>query len=397
MKNKIGVNYLKLGEIAETITKGTTPTTNGFPFVNEGINFYKVENIFNGIINKKSNLNFISEEANNSLERSKLRVNDILFSIAGTIGNVAKVHEEDLPANVNQALAIIRGYESHVLTEYLLIVLNSEVVRTTIRKARGVALYNISLEDLKEMVIPIPPFEEQKKISSIIKKADSIRKKRQQQINLADEFLRATFLEMFGDPKKNPNRFKLNSIGSLIDEIENENPLLYPTKLYSYIDISSIDNLNKKIIKTIKFLGCEAPSRARQLAEKGDIIASTVRPNLNSVAIIDIDYTNLIVSTGFCVLRCKNSDLDNYYLFALLTSEFFVSEMSKIAKGASYPAISNSDILDFEIPIPPENLRKNFKDIFVSVKRIKDKLLPSLTESYSLFNSLMQKAFRGEL
>jgi len=98
----------RLGEIAELITKGTTPTSIGYKFEEKGISFVKIEAISTTGRFLENKFSYISEECNNNLKRSQLCENDILFSIAGAIGRVAIVEKEILPANTNQALAIIR-------------------------------------------------------------------------------------------------------------------------------------------------------------------------------------------------------------------------------------------------------------------------------------------------
>ena len=99
----------KLQNIATRITKGSTPTTYGYKYLEKGIPFVKVENLANGRIDKSSITQFISEDAHEFQKRSQLIEGDILFSIAGTIGRVAMVRKDDVPANTNQAIAIIRG------------------------------------------------------------------------------------------------------------------------------------------------------------------------------------------------------------------------------------------------------------------------------------------------
>ena len=82
-----------------------------------------------------------------------------------------------------------------------------------------------------------------------------------------------------------------------------------------YIDISSVDNLSKEITTFQEIYGTEAPSRAKQLLKKNDVIVSTVRPNLNAVALNYLESTCLVVaSTGYCVLRCK-SMTDARYIY----------------------------------------------------------------------------------
>src|SRR5437762_5553969 len=99
---------VKLGEICQRITKGTTPTTVGGRFTDIGINFIKVESITGDGRIDQQNVAHIDDTTNALLERSILQRDDILFTIAGTIGRVARVDEKVLPANTNQAVAIVR-------------------------------------------------------------------------------------------------------------------------------------------------------------------------------------------------------------------------------------------------------------------------------------------------
>jgi len=154
-----------LKKIALRITKGATPTSYGFMYQGEGIRFVKVENLNNGRIDHKSIKHFISEEANLNQRRSVLLVGDILFSIAGTIGRTCLVREEDLPANTNQALAIIRGTSDILLPYFLQLQLQSQISsRQASNQARGGSMNNISLEDVGNIEIWVPPLTEQKRI-----------------------------------------------------------------------------------------------------------------------------------------------------------------------------------------------------------------------------------------
>ena len=161
-----GWSLARLGELSYLITKGTTPTSIGYTFESSGISFLKIENLDRGRIEKKSISQFISEKTNEALARSQLCPGDLLFSIAGTIGKTAIIYEDDLPANTNQALAIIRGTSTVYSPSYLRIQLDSFVAEKTRRKARGGAMPNVSLGDLTVLVSPIPPLAEQHRIAA---------------------------------------------------------------------------------------------------------------------------------------------------------------------------------------------------------------------------------------
>lgn len=165
------VEWRPLGEIARLITKGTTPKT----FEPEGINFIKLECFDNGRINP-SKFMFISEETNDKeLKRSRLEVNDILFAIAGaTIGKCALVEEYVLPANTNQALAILRlGEKVHF--KYVFYYLQTNLMREYIAKFNKTSAQpNLNLRQMSEFRIPVPSTSEQERIVSILDKFDAL-------------------------------------------------------------------------------------------------------------------------------------------------------------------------------------------------------------------------------
>lgn len=181
-----------LGSLAETITKGTTPTTYGHSFTDSGVVFVKVENLRDGYIDHESAACFISDETHRTQGRSMLMVGDVLFSIAGTIGRTAIVREVDLPANTNQALAIIRGTYRALTPEYLVIALQSAVQGAAADLARGSGMNNISLTDIRSFEISVPPIPEQveivTRVEALLGRVDSIR----EQLSSADQRLSAT-------------------------------------------------------------------------------------------------------------------------------------------------------------------------------------------------------------
>ncbi|MFZ6741353.1 restriction endonuclease subunit S [Klebsiella quasipneumoniae] len=135
------------------------------------------------------------------------------------------------------------------------------------------------------------------------------------------------------------------SISELIEKVEKINPN-NQKGTWKYIDIASVDRFQKKIIldNVSEITADSAPSRARQLVFAGDIIISTVRPNLNTVAIVPKELDGAIASTGFCVLRPNNLKVDSKYLYHYVKSEAFVNSLVKLAIGANYPAVSDKII-----------------------------------------------------
>lgn len=175
-KTKIGIipekwNITNLKEISEIITKGTTPTTYGHKFINEGVNFIKIECINDGKVDLKK-CKHISDETNNFLKRSQLEEADVLFSIAGALGRTAIIKEKYLPANTNQAVAIIRLRDKRWAT-YIEKSLNADYVINQINNSVvQLAQANISLGQLGKILLAMPREEEMNKIIRILSKVD---------------------------------------------------------------------------------------------------------------------------------------------------------------------------------------------------------------------------------
>jgi type I restriction enzyme S subunit len=164
------------------ITKGTTPTSIGKEFQENGINFIKAESITDAGKFISSAFAFIDESTHEILKRSQLQDGDILFSIAGVLGRIAVVDKDILPANTNQAIAIIRlSSNSEIENDFLKHLLNSEFVKEQIRRINvQAAQANFSLADINRLQIQFPEeTKEQTKIAKILSTADVVIEKTQ--------------------------------------------------------------------------------------------------------------------------------------------------------------------------------------------------------------------------
>lgn len=184
-------NLIKLGDFCDLITKGTTGKSQS----EQGkINFVKVENLKDNEIYPVVKIS--EEEHFGSLKRSILYEGDILFSIAGTLGRTAIVRNNILPANTNQALAIIRGYKLDAY--FLLVVLSGEVVKDYIRKNPTVgAQPNLSLEQVSSLKIKIPSLEEQRAIGTYFSNLDNLINSHQEKISQLETLKKKLLQDMF--------------------------------------------------------------------------------------------------------------------------------------------------------------------------------------------------------
>ena len=168
---------IRLSTISEIITKGTTPRGGKVAYSQSGIGFLRAENIAGYDKLDLSNLNYVDEEShNNYLKRSILKENDILITIAGTLGRTAIVPQQALPLNTNQAVAIVRLVNNRLINvKYLVYALNSPIIKSDLlAKSVDMAIPNLSLENIADCNISLPPLVEQKRIVDEIEKIFAI-------------------------------------------------------------------------------------------------------------------------------------------------------------------------------------------------------------------------------
>lgn len=182
-------------------------------------------------------------------------------------------------------------------------------------------------------------------------------------------------------------------IGKLVVQCKNWSPKKDGSGTFDYIDISSIDNVAKEIATVEKYLCEDAPSRARQLVKAGDVLVSTVRPNLNGVALVEKKHDGMTASTGYCVLRPKQEKLDSAFLFHWVKTDTFVERMINVATGASYPAVSDTKVKASTIPLPPLEHQKRIVNILDAADALRAKRLESLTQLDNLLQSTFLDMF----
>lgn len=194
-------------------------------------------------------------------------------------------------------------------------------------------------------------------------------------------------------------------ISKICTRTATRDPRQTPEDYFKYIDISSVDREQKRIVSTSEIIGSEAPSRARKEVKSGDILVSTVRPNLNAVALLPQELDNQIASTGFCILR-PQMQIDNNYLFYFTISTQFIEELTAKVKGAHYPAVSDSDVKNVKIPLPPLSEQRRIVEVLDQADRLRklraeadkkaERILPALFINMFGDPLLNQKGFAIE-
>ena len=203
----------------------------------------------------------------------------------------------------------------------------------------------VKWEHLKDYEFNLPDYEEQDCLADKLWSALKLRESYQSLLQATDEIVKSRFIAWSTEWKKHM------TIRDLVDKsVEKAGKRFKPEDTIRYIDISSVDGESNSVTGTTEYIFSEAPSRAQQCTRKGDILVSTVRPNLKNIAVNQLDGDDLVASSGFCVLRPKEKC--SGLILAYVLSEPFTKKMVAEAKGSNYPAIHDSDILDYPITVP---------------------------------------------
>lgn len=209
-----GWNTATLGAVSHVITKGTTPSIKDGGFSVDGIAFFKVESITETGNIDGTRVSYITEETHRRLKRSILQENDLLFSIAGTIGKVAHVRDIHLPANTNQALAIIRPNTEKVDVRFLMYTLRDKrnLDRALSRTVQSVQA-NLSLTELSSMEFLLPPWPTQTAIAEVLGALDDKIAANTQLIATIDSLAQAQFHAALHDSQPQP----LSSLANFVN------------------------------------------------------------------------------------------------------------------------------------------------------------------------------------
>ena len=180
------------------------------------------------------------------------------------------------------------------------------------------------------------------------------------------------------------------AIGEVVSEASTWDPRRADSReLFRYIDIASVDPVEKRIVSATTLSPSNAPTRARQLVKRDDILVSTVRPHLNAVAVVPDALDGATVSTGFAVLRPDTAKVDVRYLFHWVRSPAFIRDMTTRATGASYPAIKDRIVRESTFPLPPLIEQREIATMLDKADAIRRKR----RESLRLLDDFLRSAF----
>jgi len=380
---------VKLGDVAERVDYGLTASAIQ---KSDGPRFLRITDLQNDSVewDEVPSCDCTPKE----FEANKLAVGDIVFARTGaTTGKSFLIRSLPKPSVFASYLIRVRP-DASVDSGYLSHFFKSPIYWNQIANmANGAAQPGVNSSKLKELEIPLPPLAEQKRIAAILDKADAIRRKRQQAIQLADDFLRAVFLEMFGS---NANRIEWRTV-KFAEIIMIDAPMVDPQSS-DYIDLIHIgpDRIEKSTGKLLSALTAREENLISKkfLFDSTYVLYSKIRPYLRKVAMPN--FTGLC-SADMYPVKPIDGLLTREYLWQLLLSDEFTRYTETLPDRASIPKLNRDELTKFELKLPPIELQKRFSRIVSKYQELLSNNEISSTKGSLNFDSLSQKAFSGQL
>ena len=389
---------VKLGDLCNKVTDGSHNPPKGID-----ISTYIMlssKNVFDDQVNFNSPRYLTETDYNNENKRTDVSVGDVLLTIVGTVGRAAVVKKEHGKFTLQRSVAVLKPNKK-IESRFLMYCLRS-MLNVLVANSRGVAQKGIYLKQIKELEIPLPPLAEQKRIATILDKADAIRQKRKQAIKLADDFLRSVFLDMFGDPVTNPKGWEVKKLKDITIKLGSGSTPRGGKEAYLEEGISLIRSLNihnnRFTHKNLAFISDSQAEKLKNVViEKDDLLLNITGASVCRATLVDNSILPARVNQHVCIVRAKSTEATQCYLARLITSNRFNESLMRIATagGATREALTKQQVENLEIILPPLELQVRFENIVQSVTAQVQKAKSQ--EKLPLFNSLSQKAFAGDL
>lgn len=334
-------------------------------------------------------------------KRFHIASGDLLFSWSGTPGtSFGAFFWNRGKGFLNQHIFRVDVDESSVDKNYLRYAINSKLNLIIDQAHGGVGLKHITKGKLEAIEIPLPPLTEQKRIAAILDKADAIRRKRQQAIQLADEFLRSVFLDMFGDPVTNPKGFPLGTIRDLVESANYGTSAKASSESgdYPMLRMGNITYGGAIDMTDLKYIDLSEKDKPKYLAMKGDLLFNRTNSKELVGKTAVYDRSEPVAIAGYLIRVRTNKKGNSHYLSGYLNSNHGKSTLQNMCKSIVGMAnINAQEMQEIAIAIPPIELQNCYRDIFLSTKKKLEKFDESLINSTELFSSISQQAFSGLL
>lgn len=389
-------NTVKLGDVCK-IVSGATPKTSNPAFWGGDVPWITPKDL-SGYEQKY--INDTSRKITNaglkSCSANILPPYSVLFSSRAPIGLIAI---NSIPVCTNQGFKSMVPCNHCLSPDYLYWWLKTH--RDSIQqKGRGATFKEVSKKIVEDLLIPLPPLVEQKRIAEILDAADALRSKCRESLALLNTLLQSTFLDMFGNPVTNPMGWKMGVIGDLLKSAT------YGTSkkadpengLYPILRMNNITYSGDWDFSDLKYIDLDAKDLPKYLVHRDEILFNRTNSKELVGKTAVFRRNEPMAFAGYLIKAIVNKSADPEYISAFMntpqTKTFLRNKCKSIVGMAN---INAKEFQKIPIPKPPIDLQCHFAAIVKSIEHQKTRMRSHLTELDKLFASLQQRAFNGEL
>lgn len=372
-------------------------------FRTEGVKLVNVGNINDRQIDLEATKNYIEkEEAYNKYAHFLLDEGDLLIACSGIVvdnfhNKIAFIKKEHLPLCLNTSTMRFKTLDKKVLDiNYFKIFLQTNFFKNQLRSLiTGSAQLNFGPSHIKQINLLLPPLATQQKIAAILDAADELRQKDKALVAKYDELTQALFLDMFGDPVTNPKgweKVKFEEVGKLDRGKSKHRPRNDPRLLggkHPLIQTGDIANCGGYVTEYTSTYTDFGLAQSRLWS--AGTLCITIAANIAKTGILTFDACFPDSVVGFIPNKKTNNE------YTQLWMSFLQKIIEDAAPMAAQKNINLAILKDLDFPLPPFSLQNQFSERVKAIEEQKSIAQTSALKSEELFNSLLQKAFNGEL
>ncbi|MCK5818825.1 MAG: restriction endonuclease subunit S [Psychromonas sp.] len=368
-----------------------------------------VGNINKGKLNlSATKIHLSEEEAYGKYSHFLVDDGDLLIACSGIVVSnfhhkITFARKEHLPLCMNTSTMRFKPLkENEIDLNYFRCFLQTNYFVSQLRKLiTGSAQLNFGPSHIKKMFVCYPPLEEQKKIAEILDVADSIRQKDQQLVEHYDRLSQSLFLDMFGDPVTNPlkwNEELLDELCIKITDGTHHSPGLCEIG-FPYVTAKHVKKNGLRFFDKPTYVAKSNHDEIykRCAPEFGDILY--IKDGATTgIACVNTFTEAISLLSSLALLKLNNDKVNNYFLcYWLNHNEIKNKLIHQYMSGAAIKRFTLNKIKSFKLIVPPIELQMMFSERIIEIEKQKELAQQSLKKSDELFNSLLQKAFKGEL
>lgn len=398
----------KLGNLVKRMHQGINTAADKVEFSNSGYPILQTKNISKGIIDFNDTKYMNNEYWEKYKEKYKPKTNDILLANIGTIGkNVIVKEESDYLIHWN--IFLIEPNQTLITTNYLKSFFDKLYNQNYYDLfLKGGTVKFISKSFLIDLEIPIPPLQQQEKIVKVLDLTSNLIEKQKELLEKYDLFLKSKFIEMFGDPIINPMGWEVKKLKDLSTLIMSGNTPKGGSEVYVDKGILFFRSQNvwknKILLDEIAYIDNETHSKMKKssLKHKDILMTKTGRFNTEnsslgraSLFLGKDDSAN--INGHVYLIRLKKNMIHRFVVYILTTNEYRDYIRKICVGGIDKRQINKTHLEDFPIIFPPLELQNKFSSIVEKIEIIKEKENQKLKQMNDLHNSMMNKAFKGDI